>query len=387
MALTSQQRMAMIDFLVPLLNDQDKRKAYFELLFVDPAKRPDVDLHGSPRIVTMRIVAELERYSIAPAKPALVDFLDLIGRWDVGVDQQAQIQEWQKALLTHASPPAPIDKPSKTPIAPASQSPVLNVPNQPFQTQSPALPLSRAESFSIPAPFEWITIPAGKVTLEGKNESYLKAETTFDVSAFGIGKYPITLAQYVKFVEAGGYETRAWWTRKGWRGLSQDRAKMRERRDSLITVSEMRANHPAPVTWYEALAFCAWLHSVTDEPVTLPTEQQWQRAAQGDDHRLFPWGIDWDAARCNNQNSHLTSVYKYEDSGRSPYGVVDMVGNAAEWTVTNWLTGEQGGDGEEARVVRGGAYTNKHLSFYRVTTRHKEWPTTLCGFRIVRLLE
>jgi formylglycine-generating enzyme required for sulfatase activity len=49
------------------------------------------------------------------------------------------------------------------------------------------------------------------------------------------------------------------------------------------------------VSWFEAVAFCRWLREVTDdETVVLPTEQQWQRAAQGDDERIYPWGNDWD---------------------------------------------------------------------------------------------
>jgi formylglycine-generating enzyme required for sulfatase activity len=384
MPLSKQQRLAIIDFLVPLLNDEGKRQMHIELLFAGESRRPDINLHGGPRETTTRIVLALETYQIEQGKPALVDLLQQV-TYDVGVDHQALIEEWQKALLTPISAQKP-----PSPQAPSSPIPVsaglAEAPKSPSPKQLPVTP-SSAELFAMPAPFAWITIPAGKVTLEAKNESYLKTETTFDVSSFGIGKYPITLGQYVKFIQAGGYHTKDWWTKKGWQSLSEDRPKTQERKSSLVTVSEMRPNQPAPVTWFEAVAFCAWLHATIDEPVTLPNEHQWQRAAQGDDNRLYPWGSDWNAKACNNQNTHLTSVYKYEDVGQSPYGLVDMVGNAAEWTLTNWRTGEEGGDGDVARVVRGGAYTNQHLNFYRVTTRHKEWPTTLCGFRIVRLLE
>ena len=374
MALSKQQRLAIIDFLVPLLNDEGKRQMHIDLLFAGEPRRPDLNLHGAPRETTTRIVLALEAYQIERGKPALVDLLQQVS-YDVGVDHQALIEEWQKALVT----------PVSTPQSPAALPSTPNTVGS--QRTAPDLAPPRAERFAMPAPFAWITVPAGKVTLEAKNESYLKTETTFDVPAFGIGKYPITLKQYVQFIEAGGYRSKELWTKKGWKSLSSDRAKTQERVSSLITVSEMHPDYPAPVTWYEAMAFCAWLHATIDEPVTLPTEQQWQRAAQGDDSRLYPWGSDWNAKACNNQNSHLTSVYKYEDLGASPYGVVDLVGNAAEWCLTAWRTGNVSSEGEEDRVVRGGAYTNQHLNFYRVTTRHKEWPLTLCGFRLVRLLE
>ena len=386
MALTKQQRMAMIDFLVPLLNDEGKRHMHIELLFAGENKRPDLNLHGGPRETTTRIVLALEKYQSEPGKPALVDLLEQASR-EVGFEYQAQIEEWKTALLMPVSPP------------PASP-PVLAMPNiigtkpaaPDLAASSPAVH-SRAESFAIPAPFAWITIPADKVILEAKNESYLKKETTFAVPEFGIGKYPITTSQYTKFIEAGGYETKECWTKKGWKSLLLDRAKIQERKKTLIVISELRPEHPVSATWYEAMAFCAWLRHTINELIYLPTEQQWQRAAQGDDGRLYPWGNEWDKTHCNNNIDPLdrediyTNVYEYEGPGDSPYGVVDMVGNAAEWCVTSWRSGEQGGDGEEERVVRGGSYTNQHLNFYRVTTRHKEWPTAHCGFRIVQLLD
>ena len=51
------------------------------------------------------------------------------------------------------------------------------------------------------------------------------------------------------------------------------------------------AQHPVVgVSWYEAVAFCLWLSDVTGERIMLPTEDQWQYAAQGDDGRTYPWG-------------------------------------------------------------------------------------------------
>ncbi|MCE7891253.1 MAG: formylglycine-generating enzyme family protein, partial [Sorangiineae bacterium PRO1] len=44
------------------------------------------------------------------------------------------------------------------------------------------------------------------------------------------------------------------------------------------------------ISWYEAMAFCTWLSKKAGENILLPTEPQWQRAAQGDDGRLYPWG-------------------------------------------------------------------------------------------------
>jgi formylglycine-generating enzyme required for sulfatase activity len=82
-------------------------------------------------------------------------------------------------------------------------------------------PKPRSKAYDLlPAPFDWCEIPAGKVTLipgdSDKENSYLKSNTTFDVPAFAIAKYPVTNAQFAKFIEAGGYKTRKWWTADGW---------------------------------------------------------------------------------------------------------------------------------------------------------------------------
>jgi formylglycine-generating enzyme required for sulfatase activity len=74
----------------------------------------------------------------------------------------------------------------------------------------------------LPEPFDWVNIPVGKVTLLNdydKNDSvYLKKDQpqTFDVPAFAMAKYPITNTQYAKFMHAGGYQDRRWWTDAGW---------------------------------------------------------------------------------------------------------------------------------------------------------------------------
>ena len=161
----------------------------------------------------------------------------------------------------------------------------------------------------LPPPFEWIEIPAGKVTLTPdemtRRTVTSNAITIFDVPAFAIAKYPLTNAQYAKFIEAGGYQEQQWWTAAGWEAREQGWAWIdREWKPTGNPWTEPRywqdgkwngAEQPVVgVSWYEAVAFCRWLSQVSGENVTLPTEQQWQRAAQGNDDRVYPWGNEWD---------------------------------------------------------------------------------------------
>jgi formylglycine-generating enzyme required for sulfatase activity len=121
--------------------------------------------------------------------------------------------------------------------------------------------------------------------------------------------------------------------------------------------------------------------------VSLPTEQQWQRAAQGDDGRLYPWGRGFNHMLCNTSESRQrrpTPVTAYP-GGASPMGAVDMAGNIEEWCLTRWGDGESDLSGDLARVLRGGSW--KELAHNaRCVARSADYPHNWynhVGFRIV----
>ena len=207
----------------------------------------------------------------------------------------------------------------------------------------------------LPAPFAWCLIPPGKVTLED-NPQYAGTEGgVFDVPAFSLAKYPVTNAQFQMFV-AEGYANPQYWdysaSARVWRDQHQQ---------PKAPVSDAVDNHPCGnVSWYEALAFCRWLNGYLGElqQVTLPTEQEWQRAAQGDDNRIFPWGDNFDPRKCNTLESaigHSTPVNQYP-LGASPFGVIDMSGNIWEWCLTEWGSNRVNLKGDSLRSGHGGAY-------------------------------
>src|SRR5262249_23109903 len=142
-----------------------------------------------------------------------------------------------------------------------------------------------------PLPLTWIDVPAGQVTLreyveirrEKYNTAALQSYGTFDVPAFEISKYPVTNAQFAPFIEAGGYETAQYWTAEGW----QHKLQGQWVEPSFWQQTEWNgADYPVVgVSWSEALAYCQWLSTSTDDPVVLPTQGHWHRAAQGDDGR------------------------------------------------------------------------------------------------------
>lgn len=219
----------------------------------------------------------------------------------------------------------------------------------------------------MPAPFDWIEIPK---------------------KGYRIAKYPVTNAQFATFIEAGGYKQQKWWTQAGW----EAKAKGWARNSSKSTWEETGTAWTQPrywtdsqwngaeqpvvgVSWYEAVAFCLWLSDVTGENIMLPTEDQWQYAAQGDDGRDYPWGNDWDCKRCNNSvkpcNSNVTTpVRQYEGKGDSPFGVVDMAGNVWEWCLTDYNNKTNDMNSYAAyRVLRGGSWYGNFTDLFRCDCR------------------
>ncbi len=87
------------------------------------------------------------------------------------------------------------------------------------------------------------------------------------------------------------------------------------------------------VDWFQSQTYCMWVGRM------LPTEAQWEKAARGEDGRIFPWGNEIDRTRANygRYKGSTTNVNLYSP-GASPYGVLNMAGNVAEWVTDIYLS-------------------------------------------------
>lgn len=155
---------------------------------------------------------------------------------------------------------------------------------------------------------------------------------------FSLGKFPITNAHYRLFVSDGGYGDRAWWDGPAWDWL-QTRGGSERRPEHWSDARYCGENQPlVGVTFYEATAYARWLTARSNGARTfrLPTVAEWQAAARGASGRLFPWGDEPEADRCNCWHADdlgLTSPVGIYPAGATPEGLHDLAGCVSEMAV------------------------------------------------------
>ena len=153
------------------------------------------------------------------------------------------------------------------------------------------------------------------------------------------------------------------------------------------------------IAWDEAVEYAAWLSAQTGEKYRLPTEAEWEYAAQADSSTRYSWGdaIGRNRANCGNCGSQWDAkrTAPVGSFAANAWGLHDMHGNVLEWMQDCWNESYAGAPGDGSawttgdcsrRVVRGGSWRS-HSRRLRSADRYWSHPSNLHesqGFRIVR---
>ncbi len=247
-----------------------------------------------------------------------------------------------------------------------------------------------------------LLIPAGEFTMgsaegtDGLPDEH--PERRVYIGAFLLDRLEVTNRAYAAFVQATGHRAPA---------NSNPSATLWEHERPLAAILD----HPVVnVSWDDAVAYCLWLGK------RLPTEAEWEKAARGTDARRYPWGKDWDIAKANSASYWAGRTIDFQSGadwdafwlkgdgarlskekgikgevltlpvgsfpeGVSPYGALDMAGNAAEW-VADWfdpnyyrnapLSDPPGPARGAIKSMRGGSWLKPAVS---LRTSDRDWGT------------
>lgn len=227
---------------------------------------------------------------------------------------------------------------------------------------------------------------AGGCTYEWFSRESPQADITFD-TPFWISRTEITNAQYAECVTAGACTPPS---------------------DTTAYDDPAYSAYPVVyVTWEQANQFADWFGG------RLPNEAEWEYAARGATGSVYPWGDEFDASRLNFCDTTCPREWRaFEDDDGHPemapvgsypneswVGAVDMSGNAAEWTLTQYheqmylypYTPEDGRNDRvterlEARIVRGGSWLDVPRDTRTATRSAIPYPQDGAidiGFRVV----
>ncbi len=152
-------------------------------------------------------------------------------------------------------------------------------PQPSSQTQEPQRALFEPQTVRIPAGkflMGSTKEQAQRAIMDGADKNWIEWEQpqhTVELSEYFIGRYPVTNQQYQAFVRERGNSP------QGWDGDQYPPGK-----DA----------HPVVyVSWEDAIAYCKWLGEKTGKAYSLPTEAEWEKAARGEDGRIWSWGNDF----------------------------------------------------------------------------------------------
>jgi iron(II)-dependent oxidoreductase len=150
-----------------------------------------------------------------------------------------------------------------------------------------------------------------------------------DIASFSIDRTPVTNAQAAAFLNARGPDGP---NGQEWFQADDNDARVHKKGDRWVADAGAEDHPVLEFSWFGAREYCGWVGR------RLPTEAEWEKAAKGTDGRRYPWGNDPPdrmRAQFNAGWSGTAPVGRFP-AGASPYGVLDLSGNAWEWVSSEY---------------------------------------------------
>ena len=203
--------------------------------------------------------------------------------------------------------------------------------------------LSKNSSSIVESSADMVTIPRGSFNM-GLNDGNLNERPEHEVylDTFMIDKYEVSAKEFAEFLNDKGNPEENYFSHDKYStiiGVTYVSGKAIETNQNPEKYIPRKGfeNYPANnVSWLGAYAYCQW------KGKRLPTEAEWEKAARGDDSRIYPWGNrtpDVTKARYNQKweekNLNVMVPVDALNEGASYYGVLNMSGNVWEW-VNDW---------------------------------------------------
>jgi len=213
-----------------------------------------------------------------------------------------------------------------------------------------------------------ILIPAGWFQM-GENDGRYSNQPQHEVylDAYCIQLTEVTRKDFAAFISNTAYDA------PGWKGQP-------DASEQMLPVVGVR--------WRDANTYCQW------KALRLPGEAEWEKAARGIDGRRYPWGDEWDSRNANTAQGgpgQLTPVGSFP-KGASPFGLLDMSGNAAEWVADYYDAAYYLSSPEHNPLgptiimdhgLRGGSFASppEQATTYFRDSSHSVMPNLRLGFR------
>jgi len=221
---------------------------------------------------------------------------------------------------------------------------------------------------------DMVLIKKGTFMMGEKRE---QKEVTIE-NDFYLGKYPITIAEYMHFAND---------VKKHYPEWMEEDSEYNIETGSNDHYKKMNLTDNAPIigiSWYDAVAYCKWLSKKTGENYRLPREAEWEYACRAGTKTKWSFGDDekelkkyaWYYENSDN-TTHIVG-----EKEKNPWELYDMHGNVWEWC-EDWYDEEK-----KNKVLRGGSWFN-YANLTRSAFRYGYDPVvrgSLVGFRLLRTL-